>query len=65
MKLIIKEAAQDDILSQVERYAQQGLFDIAWRFHEAVMHGIDAAQAMPSAASPRFLKNPSLHGLRT
>lgn len=64
MKLFIQAAAEQDILGQVEWYAEKGLADIARRFHRAVLDAIDALLAMPSAAPPRPTGNPRLAGLR-
>ena len=54
MKLFIQAAAEQDILGQVEWYAEKGL----------VLDAIDALLAMPSAAPPRPTGNPRLAGLR-
>jgi toxin ParE1/3/4 len=62
--LFIQEAAEDDILRQTERYAEQGLPHIARRFHTSVLAAIDALIAMPDAGPPRPTVNPALAGLR-
>ncbi len=64
MNLFIQGAAEQDILLQVEWYARKGLPEIARRFHGAVVDGIDALVAMPSAAPPEPTGNPRLTGLR-
>ena len=48
MNLSIQASAEQDILRQVEWYAEKGLPAIAWRFHGAVLDAIDALLAMPS-----------------
>ena len=65
MTVVIQAAAEADILRQVERYAQQGLPQIARRFHAAAVTAIDALAAMPQAGPPRATPNPRLAGLRT
>jgi toxin ParE1/3/4 len=62
--LFIQEAAEADILRQVERYAEQGLPHIARRFHAAILAAIDALVAMPNAGPPMHTANPALTGLR-
>jgi hypothetical protein len=47
MTLFVQEAAEQDILGQAERYAEQGLPDIPCRFHAAVLDAIDALLARP------------------
>jgi plasmid stabilization system protein ParE len=64
VKLFIQGAAEQDILHQVEWYAEKGLTDIARRFHGAVLDAIDALLAMPFAAPPKPSCNPRLAGLR-
>ncbi|HUD59046.1 MAG TPA: type II toxin-antitoxin system RelE/ParE family toxin [Acetobacteraceae bacterium] len=64
MNLFIQEAAEQDILRQVEWYAEKGLPDIARRFHGAVLDAIDAMLAMPEAGPPKASANPRLAGLR-
>ncbi len=65
MNLFIQESAEQDILQQVEWYAEQGLFDIAQRFSTASVAAIEALMAMPDAGAPRAIANPHLTGLRT
>lgn len=65
MKLFIQEAAERDILLQVEWYADKGLADIARRFHAAVLSAIDALLVMPEAGPPKTISNPRLAGLRS
>ena len=50
MNLFVHEAAEQDLLRQVEWYAGRGLPDIARRFHAAVLDAIDALLAMPEGA---------------
>jgi plasmid stabilization system protein ParE len=64
VKLFIQEAAEQDILRQVEWYAEKGLADIARHFHAAALDAIDALQAMPDAGPPKPTNNPRLAGLR-
>ncbi len=65
MNLFVQEATEQDLLLQVEWYAEQGLPDIARRFHAAVLHAIDALLAMPEAGPPKQTSNPRLTGLRS
>ena len=65
MRLFIQQSAEQDILRQVEWYADKGLADIARRFHAAILVAIDALQAMPDAGPPKPSANPELAGLRT
>jgi toxin ParE1/3/4 len=65
VNLFIQESAQQDILRQVEWYADKGLPDIARRFYAAVLDAIDALQAMPDAGPPKPSVNPHLAGLRS
>lgn len=65
MTLFIQEAAERDILSQVEWYAQKGLPHIASRFYQAVTAAIDGLLAMPEAGPPKPTVNRELVGLRT
>jgi toxin ParE1/3/4 len=62
--VFIQDAAEADILRQVERYAEQGLPHIARRFHTSVLTAIDALAEMPGAGPPRPTSNPALGGLR-
>ena len=55
MKLFIQEAAEQDILRQVEWYADKGLPDIARRFYAAALDAINA-MAMPEAGLPKTTK---------
>lgn len=64
MTLFIQEAAERDILLQVEWSGREGRPDIARRFHLAVLNAIDALVAMPAAAPPKPASNPRLFGLR-
>jgi plasmid stabilization system protein ParE len=65
VNLFIQESAEQDILRQVEWYAEQGLPDIALRFHAAVIDAVDALVAMPGAGVPKATSNPNLAGLRS
>jgi plasmid stabilization system protein ParE len=65
VNLFVQEAAEQDLLRQVEWYAEQGLPDIARRFHAAVLDAIDALLAMPEAGPPKRTSNPRLAGLRS
>ena len=65
MNLTIQVSAQEDIVSQFEWYAEQGLADIARRFRVATFDAIDALIAMPGAGTPRPSGNPRLAGLRS
>jgi plasmid stabilization system protein ParE len=62
--LFIQAAAEEDILRQVEWYAEQGLPHIAERFHGAVMDAIDRICDMPEAGPQRPTRNRRLAGLR-
>jgi toxin ParE1/3/4 len=64
MKLLIQTSAEQDVLRQVEWYADKELADIARRFHGATLDAIDALLAMPEAGPPRAARNPQLAGLR-
>ena len=44
---------------------EQGLPDIARRFHAAVLDAIDGLLAMPEAGPPKHTSNPRLTGLRS
>lgn len=65
MRVVVQEAAEQDILSQFEWYAAQGLADIARRFRVATYGAIEAVAAMPHAGTPRLSRNPTLTGLRS
>ena len=65
MKLFIQAATEQDILSQVEWYAQKGLPDIALRFSRASVAAIEALMAMPQAGAAKASANPRLAGLRS
>ena len=65
MRLFVQSSAEDDILRQVEWYAERGLFDIARRFRASIQEAITALAAMPAAGAPRHSDNPRLAGLRT
>lgn len=65
MTLFVQEAAENDILRQIEWYAERGLPQIARRFPIAVKEAIGALVAMPGAGSPKHITNPRLAGLRS
>ena len=65
MNLFIQEAAEQDILHEVEWYARQGFLTIARDFHAAALGAIDALLVMPQAGSPKATDNPLLAGLRS
>jgi toxin ParE1/3/4 len=64
MNLVIQASAEQDIVSQVEWYAERGLPAIARRFHTAALDAIDSLLATPQAGPPRTTSNPSLAGMR-
>jgi toxin ParE1/3/4 len=61
----LREAAEADILRQVEWYAAQGVPEVARRFHAAVLAAIAALLRLPEAGAPVALANPRLAGLRS
>ena len=65
MNLFIQEAAERDILHQVEWYAEKGVPAVALRFSDAVAESIKAVIAMPLSGAPKATTNPRLAGLRT
>ncbi len=65
MKLFIQESAEQDILRQVEWYAEQGLPDVARRFSAASVEAIETLILTPEAGPPRHTANTELTGLRT
>ena len=65
MNLFIQESAEQDILRQVEWYAEKGVPAIALHFHDAVAESIKAVIAMPLSGAPKATTNPRLAGLRT
>lgn len=65
MTPFIRSSAEEHILHQVEWYAEQGVPEIARRFHAAVVEAINVLVGMPAAGTPRHTRNPSLEGLRT
>ena len=64
MKLFIHLAAEQDILSQVEWYAEQGLPDIARRFHGCALATFDTLLSVPHAGTRKAITNEKLAGLR-
>jgi toxin ParE1/3/4 len=65
VNLFVQEAAEQDILHQVEWYAEQGVPDVALRFGAAAGASIAAVMAMPEIGAPKPTANPRLAGLRT
>lgn len=65
MRLFVQEAAERDILSQIEWYASLGLGDIARRFQTSVWAAIDSLSNMPNAGAPKPSCNAKLAGLRS
>jgi toxin ParE1/3/4 len=65
VNLFIQEAAERDILHQVEWYAEKGAPAIALRFSVAMGESIKAVIAMPLSGAPKATTNPRLAGLRT
>jgi toxin ParE1/3/4 len=64
VNLFIQAVAEQDILRQVEWYAEQALPHIAERFHGAVLDAIDRLCDMPEAGQPRPTGNRRLAGMR-
>jgi toxin ParE1/3/4 len=65
VNLFIQESAEQDILRQIEWYADKGLPTIARRFHAAVLEAIDVLLTMPDAGPPKPTSNSQLTGLRS
>ncbi len=65
MKLFVQESAEQDILRQVEWYAEQGLANIARRFSAASVEAIETLILTPEAGPSRHTANTELTGLRT
>lgn len=65
MRLFVQEAAESDILGQIEWYADHGLPHIAQRFPVAVRKSIASLIAMPGAGSQKHIANSQLAGLRS
>ena len=65
MKLFIQEAAERDILHQIEWYAEKGVPAIGLRFSDAVAESLRAVIAIPLGGAPKATANPRLAGLRT
>ncbi len=65
MKLYIQASAADDILRQVEHYAEQGLPSIAQRFAQSVKTSIGALLTRPHIGALKATANPKLTSLRT
>lgn len=64
MKLFIHLAAEQDILRQVEWYAEQGLPDIARRFHTSTLATFDTLLSVPNAGTRKAAIHEKLAGLR-
>jgi plasmid stabilization system protein ParE len=65
VNLFIQEAAERDILRQIEWYAEKGVPAIGLRFSDAVAESLKAVIAMPLSGAPKATTNPRLAGLRT
>jgi plasmid stabilization system protein ParE len=65
VRRFIQAAAEEDILHQIEWYAQQGVPAVARRFQASVLEAVDALSASPEAGTPKFIDNPRLAGLRS
>jgi plasmid stabilization system protein ParE len=65
VNLFVQESAEQDILRQIEWYAERGFPAIARRFHAAALDAIDALATMPGAGPPKPTGNPRLSGLRS
>jgi toxin ParE1/3/4 len=65
VNLFIQEAAERDILQQVEWYAEKGVPAIGLRFSDAVAESLKAVIATPLSGAPKATTNPRLAGLRT
>lgn len=65
MRLFVQAAAENDILGQIEWFAEHGLPHIANRFPIAVRRAIASLVAMPGAGSPKHIANSQLAGLRS
>ncbi len=65
MNLFIQDSAEQDILQQVEWYAEKGLAIIARRFSAASVKAIAALMLTPEAGPPKPVANPQLVELRT
>ena len=65
MNLFIQEAAERDILHQIEWYAEKGVPAIAVRFSDAVAESIKAVIAMPLSGAPKPISDSRLACLRT
>lgn len=65
MKHVIRPAARDDIIRQFRYYLLAGAVEAATHLLDAVEESIEAMCRMPHSGAPKFLKNPSLAGLRS
>ena len=64
MRLFVQEAAEQDVLRQVEWYAEQGLPEVAQRFSAGVAASLKRLVDVPEIGSLRPTANPKLAGLR-
>jgi toxin ParE1/3/4 len=64
VKLLLLPSADDDI-RQFVWYVVQDLSDIARRFRHAVELCIESVLTRPQAGVPKYVRNPTLIGLRT
>jgi toxin ParE1/3/4 len=65
VNLFIQQAAERDILRQIEWYAEKGVPAIGLRFSDAVAESLKAVIAMPLSGAPKPTSNSRLAGLRT
>lgn len=65
MRLFIQHAAEQDILRQIEHYAEQGLSEIAQRFSAGVVDSLKLLIERPEIGAPRRISHPQLSGLRS
>jgi plasmid stabilization system protein ParE len=65
MRLFIHDAAEQDILRQIEHYAEQGLSEIAQRFSAGVVTSLNLLIERPDIGAPRRVSHPQLSGLRS
>jgi plasmid stabilization system protein ParE len=65
VKLFFLSAADADIVRQFIWYLEHGSLDVARRFRRSVEQSVALALSRPQAASPRPVRNPVLHGLRS
>jgi plasmid stabilization system protein ParE len=65
LKIVIRTAAQRDILSQVAYLIDESAYDAALRFSDAVNDAIEQVRNNPEIGSPTEFKNPRLKNLRS